>query len=283
MKLYKFNAALPFQYNFSGKFTAPNAEWMHMTRQLWDFEMIVVTRGTLYIADQDTRYTVGTGQYLLMPPTPKQHGFRASDCAFYWLHFQPLTPCEVLEGEHAGTEYDSMSLCIPQCGQLQSLERLIVLMKQLNDSERRYGLRSLNCFQTSAIIAEVSAQSHIARRYDSAENDTQLYNDVVDYITLNICSNLRVADVAEYFGYNVKYLSACFRKWAKMPLKQFILQKKMERAKAELSETNHSVAQIGYNLGYSDPHNFSAAFRRVTGLTPSGYRESYSRQRLNQV
>ena len=68
-----------------------------------------------------------------------------------------------------------------------------------------------------------------------------------------------------------------------MPLKQFILQKKMERAKAELSDTDHSVAQIGYNLGYSDPHNFSAAFRKVTGLIPSGYRESYSRQQVNQA
>lgn len=281
MKIYKFNAALPFQYNFSGKFHAPNAGWMHMTRQLWDFEMIVVTSGTLYIADQDTEYTVGTGQYLLMPPTPRQHGFRASDCAFYWLHFQPLTPYEVLEAE--GPEPDGMTLLIPATGQLRSLERLIVLMKQLNDSERRYGLRSLNCFQTSVILAEISAQSRSGRRYDSAEGDSQLFGDVVDYITLNICSNLRVADVAEYFGYNVRYLSACFRKWAKMPLKQFILQKKMERAKAELSDTDHSVAQIGYNLGYSDPHNFSAAFRKVTGLTPSGYRESYSRQRVNQA
>lgn len=283
MKLYKFNAALPFQYNFSGKFTAPNAEWMHMTRQLWDFELIVVTSGTLYIADQDREYTVGTGQYLLMQPTPRQHGFRASDCAFYWLHFQPLTPYEMLEQDAPGMEHDAMMLTIPAFGQLQSLERLIVLMKQLNDSERRYGLRSLNCFQTSVILAEVSAQSHIYRRYDSAEGGTQLYNDVVDYITLNICSSLRVADVAEYFGYNVKYLSTCFRKWANMPLKQFILQKKMEYAKAELSETNHTIAQIGYNLGYNDPHNFTTAFKKVTGLTPSDYRESYSKRRVYQV
>lgn len=283
MKLFRFNAALPFQYNFAGKFTAPNAGWMHMTRQLWDFELIVVTRGTLYIADQDERFTVEKGQYLLMPPTPRQQGFRASDCAFYWLHFQPLTPWEALEREEPSAAQDAMSLVIPAFGQLQSLERMIVLMKQLSDSERRYGLRSLNSFQTSSILAELSAQCCIRRRYDRAEGDSQLYHDIVDYITLNICSNLRVADVAEYFGYNVKYLSTRFHKWAQLPLKQFILQKKMEHAKAELSETNHSIAQIGYNLGYSDPHNFTNAFKKVTGLTPSDYRDSYSRRRLNQV
>lgn len=283
MKVYKFNAALPFQYNFAGKFTAPNAEWMHMTRYLTDFELIVVTRGTLYIADQEQEYTVERGQYLLMAPTPRQHGFRASDCAFYWLHFHPLTQYDVVEQEPQIAEHDAMTIPIPAFGQLQSMERMIVLMKQLNDSERRYGLRSLNCFQTSAILAELSAQCSIYRRYSTAEGGTQLYHDIVDYITLNICSNLRVADVAEYFGYNVKYLSTYFRKWAKVSLKQFILQKKMEHAKAELSETNHSIAQIGYNIGYSDPHNFTNAFKKVTGLTPSDYRESYSQRRVYQA
>lgn len=271
---------MPFAFNYSGKFTAPNAEWMHQTRQLWDFELIVVTQGTLYIADQEQMFTVERGQYLLMPPTPKQHGFQASDCAFYWLHFQPLTAYDVLDSDTQSTEHDSVSFLVPQFGQLQSMERLMVLMKQLQDSDRRYGLRSLNNFHTSTILAELSAQSHIYRKYSASEGGTQLYNDIVDYITLNICTNLKVSDVADYFGYNEKYLTTYFRKWSKVPLKQFILQKKMERAKAELSETNHSVSQIGYNIGYSDPHNFTNAFKKVTGLTPSEYRMSYTKRRV---
>ncbi|MBQ8846333.1 MAG: helix-turn-helix transcriptional regulator [Lachnospiraceae bacterium] len=61
-----------------------------------------------------------------------------------------------------------------------------------------------------------------------------------------------------------------------------MIQKKMEYAKAELAETNHSVSQIGYTLGYSDPHNFSNAFKKETGLTPSEYRDSYAKRKLNQ-
>ena len=280
MKLFKFNSATPFQYNFAGKFTAPNNEWMHLTRQLFDFELFVVTDGILYIAADDTEYAVKRGEYLLMPPTKKQHGYKQGNCSFYWLHFHPVSPYDVLELDVQNVEHDSISITIPSYGELQSFERMVVLMKQLQDSERRYGMRCLNNFNTSVILSELSAQSFIYRKYNNSDNSSQLYNDIADYITLNICNNLKVADIADYFGYNEKYLTTYFKKWSKVSIKQFIMQTKMDHAKAELSETNHSISQIGYNIGYSDPHNFTNAFKKVTGLTPSDYRDSYSKRRL---
>lgn len=283
MKLFKFNSATPFQYNFAGKFTAPNSEWMHLTRQLFDFELFVVTDGVLYISENDTEYVIEKGQYLLMPPLVWQHGYKSSDCSFYWLHFAPTSSYDVLDGNSVISELDSISITIPAYGELQSYERMVVLMKQLQDSERRYGMKCLNNFNTSVILAELSAQCFISRKYNNSDNSSQLYNDIVDYITLNICSNLRVTDIADYFGYNEKYLTTYFKKWSKVSIKQFILQTKMEHAKAELSETNHSISQIGYNIGYADPHNFTNAFKKVTGLTPSDFRDSYSKRRLYQV
>ncbi len=281
MKLFKFNSATPFQYNFAGKFTSPNSEWMHLTRQLFDFELFVVTEGTLYIAANDVEYIIEKGQYLLMPPTLKQHGYKSGDCVFYWAHFYPNSAFDILEGDTQTVEHDSISITIPEYGDLQSIERMVVLMKQLQDSDRRYGMRCLNNFNISAILSELSAQTYIDRKYHNSDNSSQLYNDIVDYIILNICSNMKVTDIADYFGYNEKYLTTYFRKWSKVSIKQFIMQTKMDHAKAELTETNHSVSQIGYNIGYGDPHNFTNAFKKVTGLTPSDYRDSYSKRRLN--
>ncbi len=280
MKLFKFNSATPFQYNFAGKFTAPNAEWMHLTRQLFDFELFVVTEGKLYIAGNDTEYELEKGQYILMPPHTMQHGYKSSDCSFYWLHFAPSGSYDILDTPSDRHEPDSISIIIPEYGTLQSQERMVVLMKQLQDSERRYGIKCVNNYNTSAILAELGAQCYNKQRYNNADNSSQLYNDIADYISLNICSNLKVTDIADYFGYNEKYLTTYFKKWSKVSIKQFILQTKMEHAKAELSETNHSISQIGYNIGYADPHNFTNAFKKVTGLTPSDFRDSYAKRRL---
>ena len=40
-----------FTYDLCGKFQAPSSEWMHLTRNLVNFELMVVTEGTLFLAD----------------------------------------------------------------------------------------------------------------------------------------------------------------------------------------------------------------------------------------
>lgn len=310
MKHYRFNPALPLPYHYSGKFKAPNTEWMHLTRQLMDFELIVVTDGTLYIAADDHKYTVPAGEYLLMAPVCHQYGYRPGDCTFYWLHFGdidtlrplPAMPCSPQHEKIPGSSTspaipgippsshaevpghkDSRSFVapFPEQGALPAMDRIIVLMKQLQDSDRRYGLAALNNFLTSAVISELAAQTENRDRYTYAK-ETQLLSDIRDHIELHISEQLRVRAIADYFGYNEKYLSTVFRQWAGISIKQYILQAKIDHAKAELSDTNRSISQIGYSLGYSDPHNFTNAFKKLTGLTPGAYRESYSKRRMNQ-
>ena len=50
---------------------------------------------------------------------------------------------------------------------------------------------------------------------------------------------------------------------------------------AELTDTNHTVSQIAYNIGFQDAHNFSTAFRKLTGMTPGQYRKSYGHRKLS--
>ena len=46
-----FPDAACFTYDLCGKFQSPSPEWMHLTRNLVNFELMVVTEGTLFIAD----------------------------------------------------------------------------------------------------------------------------------------------------------------------------------------------------------------------------------------
>lgn len=291
MKYFQYDTSLPLRYHYAGKFKAPNAEWMHLTRQLMDFELIAVTEGTLYIAADSTEYAVHSGEYLLMAPVCRQYGSRAADCSFYWLHFGDTGAVRALcaqqkTEEHGGADIPAAAatpslLVFPEQGTLPAVERIIILMKQIQDSDRRYGSPSLNSFLASAILSELALQRQNRDRYAHSK-ETQLFSDIKDYIELHVSEQLRVSAIADYFGYNEKYLSTMFRQWAGIPVKQYILQVKMDHAKAELSDTNRSVSQIGYSLGYNDPHNFTNAFRKVTGLTPGDYRRSYSKRRLNQ-
>jgi AraC-type DNA-binding domain-containing proteins len=277
--ILQFDATKEFTYHWCGKFTSPDNNWIHITRNREDYELMVVTEGTLYIADHEEEYTVTKGEYLLMGPTPFQHGTKSSGCSFYWLHFGYNKELQNHGITLNMTEYIAGLLQLPALGKLSSLERIIILMKQLQDSDRRYKDVSLNRYLCSAILSEISAQSFYHINKEKQLKD-QLFHDILDYISWHILENLRISEIASYFGYNEKYFTTFFKRYAGITPKQHLLQSKMELAKSTLSETTQPISQIAYSLGFSDAHNFSNAFHKVTGLSPSEYRGSYNKHNV---
>jgi len=47
----------------------------------------------------------------------------------------------------------------------------------------------------------------------------------------------------------------------------------MNKAKELLRCTGKKSSEIGLEVGYKDPHYFSALFRKTQGMTPTQYRE----------
>lgn len=276
-----FDSKNGFEYKWCGKFTPPSDEWIHLTRQLVDYELMVVTEGTLYIGDLEQEYAVQKGEYLLMPPTPYQHGTHAGSCEFYWMHFNYHNALQDHLRLSATTDPVANHLTLPIQGVLSSPERIIILMKQLQDSDRRYKENTLNNALCSAVLAELCAQNRHSQTKDKQLKE-QLYSDILDYISWHAQTNLRVSEIASYFGYNEKYLATFFKKYSGITLKQHILQTKMELAKSALSESTDPISQIAFSLGFSDAHNFSNAFHKVTGLSPSEYRASYNKHNVFQ-
>ena len=51
----------------------------------------------------------------------------------------------------------------------------------------------------------------------------------------------------------------------------------MEHAKELLLCTPMRTAEIGFEVGYNDPHYFSYAFRKVAGMSPREFRNAGKR------
>jgi AraC-like DNA-binding protein len=47
---------------------------------------------------------------------------------------------------------------------------------------------------------------------------------------------------------------------------------RLQRAIELLANSRHDVANVAFHLGYADPANFTRAFKRWTGKTPSEFR-----------
>ena len=57
-----------------------------------------------------------------------------------------------------------------------------------------------------------------------------------------------------------------------MPPHRYHTSRRIERAKILLADPALSVTEIGLTAGFSETGSFSAAFRKATGLTPTGFR-----------
>lgn len=285
MKYIQIPIEKPATYVMTGKFKSPFDEWKHLNRQLLDYELIVITEGILYLTLHETNHTLSKGDYLLCPPNSNQSGFKPSDCSFYWLHFETdgmnINYCQSDTAQSYINPLSKDLISIPFVGKTYSLEKLIIQMKNLQDSIRSYNNTIQNNYLTTSILCELNSQCHL--NYFPKNNNSrnqQLYNDIMDYIKSNQNINLKVLDIANHFGYNEKYLSHLFQSVKGMSLKQYILKEKIEIAKYQLADTNKTIAVIATELGFNDSHNFMKSFKKQIGMTPSEYRNVYNKRML---
>lgn len=284
MTTLNFHVDRPLQFNWTGKFIAPDKDWIHMSRALTDFELIVMTKGDLYIAEDDTEYTVHEGEYLINCPPCHQHGYRPSQCTFYWAHFSypgNHSDLRIQQSPPTPLPAEETRILLPVQGGIPRMDRLIVLLKQLQDCNRNYRNMNLNNYTITSILCELYSQLYLSGgRVTMKGEQRQLYTDIIDYVSWRIREPVKVSEIAAYFGYNEKYITTFFKKSYGISLKTYILERKMELAKALLTDTNLPIAQIGYDIGFSDNHNFSNAFKKITGQSPSDYRNTYAERML---
>jgi AraC family transcriptional regulator len=96
----------------------------------------------------------------------------------------------------------------------------------------------------------------------------------VAYIEERLAESISLVALAQLVGLSACYFCRAFRQSFGMPPQRYQLTKRVERAKALLAKHAASVTDVGLSVGYNDASAFCTAFRRVTGLTPSGYRRN---------
>ncbi len=87
--------------------------------------------------------------------------------------------------------------------------------------------------------------------------------------------------ISEKVGYNYTYLSNLFSEVKGTTLQQFIIMHRIEKVKELLLYDELNLTEISYRLQYSSVAHLSNQFRKVTGLTPSFYKQLKRKRRGN--
>ena len=67
-------------------------------------------------------------------------------------------------------------------------------------------------------------------------------------------------------------LNRLIKKYMNCTTSEYIMNKKIERAKLYLAESGMNITEIAYSLGFFDSAHFSGAFKRHVGVSPTEYK-----------
>ena len=94
-----------------------------------------------------------------------------------------------------------------------------------------------------------------------------------EFIKRNYNKSIFLRDACRISYLSPKYFSRVFKEKTGKGFNEFKVEQRMEAAKQFLSKGGYSISQIAYAVGYQNPDSFMKMFKRVTGLTPSEYRQ----------
>ena len=102
-------------------------------------------------------------------------------------------------------------------------------------------------------------------------------HEIVDkakyYISEHLTEELTVSNIAASLYITPNYFSRLFKRVTKEGCNEYIVRKRIEKAKSLLETTSLKTGKIAMMVGYRDTNYFSLAFKKHTGKSPTKYRE----------
>jgi len=87
--------------------------------------------------------------------------------------------------------------------------------------------------------------------------------------------------LSEKLNYDYNYLSTLFTKTKGITIQEYLISHKIEKVKEMIIYNEATLTQIAFTLNYSSVAHLSNQFKKVTGLTPSAFKQIAREKRRN--
>ena len=106
-----------------------------------------------------------------------------------------------------------------------------------------------------------------------------LASQVIEYINENYMNpNTSLNAAAEKFDVSDSHLSRVFKASTGKRFMEYLIYKRIEKAKELLVSSQHKVNDISSLVGYDNQISFMRIFKKYVGYTPSEYRSMHSKK-----
>jgi AraC family transcriptional regulator len=97
---------------------------------------------------------------------------------------------------------------------------------------------------------------------------------VLEYVEEHLGTSLSLEQLATVARVSAYHFARQFKTATGLPPHQYVITRRVERAKELLQACDRSLAEIAMNVGFSDQSQFCHHFKRLIGITPGQFRKS---------
>jgi AraC family transcriptional regulator len=157
------------------------------------------------------------------------------------------------------------------------LEQIAVSMRgALNDNSLASKLYVEQLSWTLAAHLVHSSARRVPLSYSYGGLSKQQLKRVIDFIEVNMEKPLDLNDLSRAACLNPIYFGRQFKRTTNMSPHQFVIQRRIERAKSLLATTSQPIAEVAAACGFCHQEHLTRVFRIRCGTTPSAYRRTSS-------
>lgn len=165
---------------------------------------------------------------------------------------------------------------------LSGYDEFVYVQQALRDNVIDYLLKPVDHVELTKAVDK--AKTILSKKYkaEEKENVTEIKEDnhIIRYIKrlieTNMDRDLFLQNISDEVNLNYNYLSTMFKENTGMNFSDYVINERIKRACKLLIESNLRIYDIARLCGYPNAKYFMVLFKKVTGKTPSEYREKKS-------
>lgn len=164
-----------------------------------------------------------------------------------------------------------------RCGvEDREISRLALLLAEDSENGQQLGELYSEALSSALVLALIHRYGNpqVFGTNPSGALGTQSLRRVLEYIDDHLADKLSVQQLAQVANSSPFHFSRRFREATGVSVHQFVIEKRLERARALLKNPALSLLEIAFSVGFANPSHLSLHFRRRFGCPPGTYRRN---------
>jgi AraC family transcriptional regulator len=248
----------------------------HMSVQRQSALKMALQTGSLEVGSRSSemkRFAFGAGEMCLVP-RDVETWIRTDDLLYSYLSLDISDVA--LAAACDGTRGDVELLRVGKLAdaRIGGLAAAVNAERAAGFPSGRLFLDSLEQALAVALVNGYAVRNHAVRMHRGGLGSARLRR-IKEFVDAKIEDELTLYEMAQAVELSTAHFSRMFRKSTGETPHQFLLRRRLERAKTMLRSADGRVIDVAVACGFKSQQHFAQAFRRVCGVCPTQYRREF--------